>query len=114
MQREKLSPMGARIYTGMLAIGNTSVRDVARKANVPHQTLHRWMHEHATSTDARSLLRVADAVGLSLNWILDGEGSPHKRMPVSPTEAQLVESYRRLTPHLRCILLHCAQDLLNV
>ena len=112
MLAKPLSPMGGRIHDGMIARGINSARDLAHRANVPHQTLHRWMHEEVRVLDPIMLLRVVDTVGLSLTWILSGEGSPLKRLIVSPQETELVESFRSLTPKRREVVMRCISDLL--
>lgn len=111
MPPKKLSAMGERIQAGMIASGISSARELARRAGVSNQTLHRWMHEDIKAVDAAMLISVSDAVGLSGRWVLYGVGSPHKHLPVTPSEAQLVYSYRALPSEAKHILMHCVADL---
>lgn len=114
MPPKKQSPMGSRIHDGMIQSGIGSVRELARKVDVPVQTLHRWMHEELRSVDAAILLRISDVVGLSAAWLLHGDVSPTKPVRVTPTESQLIEQFRALCPASKTIVLHCISDLIKI
>lgn len=106
--------MGARIHDGMIQSGICSARALARKTEIPAQTVHRWMHEELSIVDADLLLRISDVVGLSAAWLLRGDVSPTKPVRVTPTESQLIEQFRALCPASRTIVLHCISDLIKI
>lgn len=111
MNKSRLTPMGRRIFVGMVAAGIATEAELARRARISPQAVQRWLYSPMTRVDARTLFRISDAVRLSARWLDEGKGSPAVRRPVTPTQAQLLQRYESLDAASRSILHHCLSDL---
>jgi transcriptional regulator with XRE-family HTH domain len=111
MNKSKLSPMGRRIFVGMVATGIATEAEFARRVGISPQAVQRWLYARLKRVDAETLLRISDCVHLSARWLLSGKGSPAPRRAVTPTQAHLLRQYERLPAEARSILRHCLADL---
>lgn len=111
MNKSTFTPLGRRIHVGMAANGISSLTELARRTGVSRQTVRRWLQEPDAHIDVRTGIRLADAVHLSLRWMISGEGIPSPRVDLRPDEAALVAEYRRIPRRNRSVLRHCAREL---
>lgn len=114
MNKSRLTPMGRRIFVGMVAAGIATEAELARRARISPQAVQRWLYGPMTRIDARVLFRISDTVRLSARWIESGKGCPAVRRAVTPTESRLLFQYGRLPSQARNILLHCLNDLSTI
>lgn len=114
MNTSRLTPMGRRIYVGMLSTGIDSAAELARRSQTSRPTTHRLLYHQSDHVDAGTLLRVSDAVCLSMRWLLHGTGMPNKPAQVTPNAARLVAVFASLTRERRSILIHCANELADL
>ena len=74
--------VGERLHDRLLqAAGDRTLRRVGELTNTHPETVRRYLNGHAPSVDFVS--RLADALGLNLNWILTGRG-PMRMAEVKP------------------------------
>jgi len=111
MNKSKLSPMGRRIFVGMVATGIATEAEFARRIGISPQAVQRWLYMRLRRVDAETLLRVSDCIHLSARWLLNGQGSPAPRRAVTPTQSHLLQQYERLPAAARSILRQCLTDL---
>jgi len=111
MIKDRMTPMGRRIYAGMVASGISTPAALAKAAGIARTTAHRWLNEPISIIDAPTLYAIADVVHLSARWILTGEGSCTVRVPASPSQRRLFEIYSRLTRREREALMDYAAKL---
>ena len=73
---------GERLHDRLLqATGDRTLKRVGEITNTHPETVRRYLNGHAPSVDFVS--RLADALGLNLNWILTGRG-PMRMAEVKP------------------------------
>jgi len=103
--------MGRRIFVGMVAAGIATEAEFARRVGISPQAVQRWLYGRLNRIDARALFRISDVIQLSGRWLVTGKGSPAMRRPVTPTQADILAQYERLSTGARNILRHCLADL---
>jgi phage repressor protein C with HTH and peptisase S24 domain len=72
----------------MLAVGETSVRSLARRVCASHTVIHQYLQGKSEPTRP-ILVAIADATGVNLEWLATGEGPMRRRpradAPTKPT-----------------------------
>lgn len=102
----RASPAASRLRASMIAAGVQSIRELARRAEIPHQTLHRILKSDVGIVGAEVLMRLSRSLRVDPEWLLSGEGSATPPMRVTPDEAVLLERYRALPEEQReCMVL---------
>lgn len=86
----------------MAAAGIRSPAELARKMEVPRQTVYRWTRGEGDKLTPEMLYRLADALNANARWIAEGPPwSPVRPRHLSPEQNMVLEIYAQLTPDLR-------------
>ena len=64
-----------------LARANTSKTELARRIGVDTKTVYRWEHGDARPA-SEVIVPLADALGVSVRWLLTGEGEGPADQPI--------------------------------
>lgn len=76
--------LGERIALARTAVG-MSKAELARRVGKDTKTVYRWEHDEAQPESA-SIAPIADATGVSVRWLLTGEGDgPADAASLKPT-----------------------------
>jgi transcriptional regulator with XRE-family HTH domain len=54
-------------------------KDLANRAGVPEQTVYAWLARDSQRMDVAQLSRVADCLGLTLDWLIAGKTPKRRR-----------------------------------
>lgn len=103
---------GGRIRTLREAAG-LSVAELARRIGVRQPSL--WELENGLSKSPRSstLLKLAEVLNASPDWIASGKGAPYRISVSGPDEGELVAIYRSLPKESQAALMVAAKALLD-
>ena len=90
-----------------------SVAELARRIGIRQPSL--WQLEEGVSKNPRAstLLRLADALNASPEWLASGRGAPYRITVVAPNESELVSIFRSLSPPSQRALLAAAKAMLE-
>jgi len=77
-----------RITTAMAACGIQSAAELARRMNLPRQTIHRWLGTGIDNISYRHLLTLSDTLNVNARWLVFGEVGPIKQPYEHPQEAE--------------------------
>lgn len=61
------------------------VADLARKANISRQSIYKILDNKVKDPGGATMLRLADALGVSVRWLISGEGDARSEAPSQPT-----------------------------
>lgn len=85
-----------RINLGMPHGGVTSQSDLARKMKVNRQTVNRWFTGEGTKPEPETLVRLADALKVSIRWLARGEGEMAQESRLSSQESEVLALWKAL------------------
>lgn len=105
-------PIGNRIKMLREAAG-FSVAELARRIGVKQPSL--WELENGESRAAKTstLLKLAEVLNASPEWLATGKGAPYKITAAGPDEGELIAIYRNLPVESQAALLIAAKTLLS-
>lgn len=109
MEDSGAAPVGARIRAARLARGMTQA-DLAAAVGVTRSAVAQWETERAGQVRT-NLTRVAGALGVSVQFLLEGHTSTAPERPENATELALLRLYRACTEEDRAFLLRTATRL---
>ena len=94
-------------YKGML------VKELAAKTGISRHTLDNYLNvrEHIPTLDAA--VKIAKALGVSVEYLATGEESPHASIPMSRENITLLQNYNLLNENDRKIVCELVQLLLK-
>jgi transcriptional regulator with XRE-family HTH domain len=101
--------VGSRIRAARLARGMTQ-QDLATLVGVTRSAVAQWETERAGQLRGH-LARISAALGVPVQFLLDGSTPPLTEMPENNTEVALLRLYRTCTEEDRAFLLRTATRL---
>lgn len=102
-------PVGARIRAARLARGMTQA-ELAQVIGVTRSAVAQWETERAGQVRG-NLTRIASALGVSVQFLLEGQAAGGPEQPENATELALLRLYRACTEEDRAFLLRTATRL---
>lgn len=91
-----------RIAAAMAAVGIRSPAELARKMQVPRQTVYRWTNGEGDKLTPEMLYKLADALNANARWLAEGPPwSPVRPRHLTPEQQLVLEIYAQLSPDLR-------------
>ena len=84
---------------------------LAKRVGVERQTVYYWFNGKTKSIDSEALLRVANVLGLRLEWLQTGAGAMYRSPDLSEDEHQLVAFFRRMEATDQGVLMKMARNL---
>lgn len=89
--------MGARILTFMTANNLKNLSHFSEQVlGISRQRLHAWLYKPLSDVEARPLLKCADALGTSPDYLLGDSDDPRPLMALEMREFQLVQAFQVL------------------
>lgn len=106
--------LAERIKIGRAHAGIASQSDLARKMRVNRQTVSRWCTGEGTKPEPEMLVKLADALQVSVRWLAIGDGNINKREELSEQEREFVILLRLLHPAAKEHCLNQIRDLVKM
>jgi transcriptional regulator with XRE-family HTH domain len=103
-----------RIRDAMIARGIAGAGELARRLNLPRQTVHRWLRGSIKNMTYENLFRLADHLNVSARWLAVGDVDPSKYMVKDEQEVEMMAIIREMSVHTRAQWLAIGRSLLAV
>jgi len=106
--------MSARVHDAMIAHGITNVSELARRLELPRQTVYRWLTGDIKHLSVENLFRLADLLNVSARWLALGDVEPSKYVIKNETEVEMMSVMKEMSPLAREQWLTVGRSLLAV
>ena len=106
--------MAERLRDAMAIRGITSPAELARRVNVPRQTVTRWMHRMPNKMELSAFLRLLLVLNVSGYWLVNGGDRLQRAQLVTPDESHLLDLYRAASSHQRDAFLSLLSTMTRV
>jgi transcriptional regulator with XRE-family HTH domain len=93
--------LGKRIEGARLAKGYEESASFARACGISKQTMHNLENDLVKKPDPATLMKIAVALNVTLDWLWTGEGLPGRNQLIDSGEWEVVSLYRQLSYDVR-------------
>jgi transcriptional regulator with XRE-family HTH domain len=94
----KHTTLAERIQLGMVHGGVASQSDLARRMKINRQTVNRWATGEGTRPEPEMLIKLADAMKVSIRWLVTGMGEMGQGSYLTHKETEILNLWRSLPP----------------
>jgi transcriptional regulator with XRE-family HTH domain len=92
---------GGRVRIQMAAVGIKNPSELARRLQLPRQTISKWLRDEIKDVGLDNLYRLSDVLDCSARWLATRQGSPHRATLMSVEEREAIELFRALEVPIR-------------
>jgi len=114
MKAKSKSTQNDRIRDAMISAGIATPAELARRLDLPRQTVHRWLGGNIKNLTYENLFRLADLLNVSARWLAIGDVDPSKYLVKDEQEVEMMALIREMSAHTRAQWLAIGQSLLEV
>lgn len=103
--------LGQRIVGARLAAGYKRPSDLARAIGIDRQYLFNLENDKVAKPDPSRVALIAQAVNVSTEWLVTGQGSPERKLTLAANENELLDIFRMLSKDHQNAVLAVAASL---